>query len=58
MDSSATWSPARHEFEYPDIAGYPDGTGTLDQGTAHRDRADTVIIAELEAFLHGDERTS
>jgi hypothetical protein len=22
------------EFEYPDEAGYPDGTGTLDEGTA------------------------
>ncbi|MGO4691625.1 hypothetical protein [Glaciibacter sp. 2TAF33] len=21
-------------FEYPDEAGYPDGTGTLDEGTA------------------------
>jgi hypothetical protein len=58
MDSPTRWSPARHEFEYPDIAGYPDGTGTLDQGTAHAVAADSVIIAELEAFMHGDERAS
>ncbi|MFC0681041.1 GNAT family N-acetyltransferase [Lysobacter korlensis] len=25
---------ARDAFEYPDVAGYPDGSGFLDQGTA------------------------
>jgi hypothetical protein len=24
------------DFEYPDIAGYPDGMGFLDEGTASR----------------------
>jgi predicted GNAT family acetyltransferase len=28
---TAAFEPARYEFEYPDTAGYPDGTGTLSQ---------------------------
>ncbi|WP_431220178.1 GNAT family N-acetyltransferase [Leifsonia xyli] len=28
---SSSFQPARYEFEYPDTAGYPDGTGTLTQ---------------------------
>jgi predicted GNAT family acetyltransferase len=27
----STLNPGRYEFEYPDEAGYPDGTGTLSQ---------------------------
>ncbi|NEN07787.1 GNAT family N-acetyltransferase [Diaminobutyricibacter tongyongensis] len=28
---TAAFVPARYEFEYPDTAGYPDGTGALSQ---------------------------
>ncbi len=38
------------EFEYPDEAGYPDGTGTLDEGTAGQ-----PDLADLEEFGAGDE---
>jgi hypothetical protein len=27
----------QNDFEYPDIAGYPDGMGFLDEGTATRE---------------------
>lgn len=44
---------ARHtsgEYEYPDEAGYPDGTGTLDEGTAGAPN-----LEDLEEFGAGDE---
>lgn len=44
--------------EYPDAAGYPDGTGTLDEGTAGTpgaDRAADAEGAELEDFALADE---
>ena len=34
MDQTPGWKPYYHEYEYPDQAGYPDGVGTLDEGTA------------------------
>ncbi|WP_420369396.1 hypothetical protein [Curtobacterium sp. L1-20] len=33
MKERQGWKPFYHEYEYPDQAGYPDGGGTLDQGT-------------------------
>ncbi len=38
------------EYEYPDEAGYPDGTGTLDEGTAG-----APSLQDLEEFGAGDE---
>jgi hypothetical protein len=40
------------EYEYPDEAGYPDGTGTLDEGVE-----DAAAAAEddVEAFAMEDE---
>ena len=40
------------EFEYPDQAGYPDGMGTLHEGT--EDAADATE-AELDHFAMEDE---
>ncbi|WP_157373078.1 hypothetical protein [Agromyces sp. Root81] len=40
------------EFEYPDTAGYPDGMGTLHEGT---DDAATEAEDDLETFALGDE---
>ena len=40
------------EFEYPDQAGYPDGMGTLHEGT---DDDATEVEAELEHFAMEDE---
>ena len=44
-------TPASSEF--PDTAGYPDGTGTLDEGTASED-----IVDALEPFDEPDDRDS
>ncbi|MRG61502.1 hypothetical protein GE115_16720 [Agromyces sp. CFH 90414] len=48
-------------YEYPDEAGYPDGTGMLDEGTgggagreARDDEADAVA-SELDEFAMSDE---
>ena len=38
------------DFEYPDEAGYPDGTGTLDEGTAG-----VPDLKDVEHFVEGDE---
>ncbi|WP_448004034.1 hypothetical protein [Agromyces bauzanensis] len=45
------------EYEYPDEAGYPDGTGTLHEGTEDADTGDegTATEAELEHFAMEDE---
>jgi hypothetical protein len=49
------------EFEYPDQAGYPDGMGTLHEGTEDpADPADPAdpedpVEAELEHFAMEDE---
>ncbi|GAA2039861.1 hypothetical protein GCM10009819_26330 [Agromyces tropicus] len=47
-------------YEYPDEAGYPDGTGTLHEGTDDSDAApaDAADAAEqdLESFAMEDER--
>ncbi|HEU4755877.1 MAG TPA: hypothetical protein VFS72_04375 [Agromyces sp.] len=40
------------EFEYPDQAGYPDGMGTLHEGT---DDAAAETEEELEHFAMEDE---
>ncbi|WP_395243577.1 hypothetical protein ACGGZK_15800 [Agromyces sp. MMS24-K17] len=50
----------RDEFEYPDEAGYPDGTGTLDEGTASGSTAgaeDGVdrVGDQVETFAEQDE---
>jgi hypothetical protein len=44
------------QFEYPDQAGYPDGMGTLHEGTddASGDAADATE-AELDHFAMEDE---
>ena len=39
-------------YEYPDEAGYPDGTGTLDEGTQD---AATEAEGDLEEFAMSDE---
>lgn len=39
--------------EYPDAAGYPDGTGTLDEGTA--DASVSAEGEEIEDFALSDE---
>ena len=40
------------EYEYPDEAGYPDGTGTLHEGV---EDAATATGDDLEAFAMEDE---
>lgn len=42
------------EYEYPDEAGYPDGTGTLHEGVEDAG-ADDATEAELEHFAMEDE---
>ncbi len=39
-------------FEYPDYAGYPDGMGTLHEGT---DDAATAASEDVEEFAMEDE---
>lgn len=49
----------REPIEYPDEAGYPDGEGFLDEGTAHPDAAggtdDAPSLDGLAAFADTDE---
>ena len=48
----------REPIEYPDEAGYPDGTGFLDKGTAARDAADQDVAPSVDgiaAFADTDE---
>jgi len=49
-------TPASSEF--PDAAGYPDGTGTLDEGTASDDTASEDIVDAVEPFDEADDRDS
>ena len=43
----------REPIEYPDEAGYPDGSGFLDEGTA---KGPTVpALDDLEEFADSDE---
>lgn len=42
------------DFEYPDTAGYPDGTGTLDEGT--RDYDAPPDLSSFDIFTDGDAR--
>jgi len=48
--------PASNEF--PDEAGYPDGTGTLDEGTADEGLATEDVVDAVEPFDEGDDRDS
>ena len=43
------------EFEYPDQAGYPDGMGTLHEGTDDTEDAADATEAELDHFAMEDE---
>ncbi len=44
------------EFEYPDEAGYPDGMGTLHEGTEEAaSMAGDELEDELEEFAEDDE---
>ena len=45
------------EFEYPDQAGYPDGMGTLHEGTVDEGTDDEAAAAksELDHFAMEDE---
>jgi len=45
-------------LEFPDEAGYPDGTGTLDEGTASEGTASDDIVDAVEPFDEGDDRDS
>jgi len=42
------------DFEYPDTAGYPDGMGTLDEGT--RDYDAPPDLSSFDIFTDGDAR--
>ncbi|MFF2273199.1 hypothetical protein ACFVTX_13035 [Agromyces sp. NPDC058136] len=47
------------EFEYPDTAGYPDGMGTLHEGTQdendENDEAAEATADDLDTFAMSDE---
>jgi hypothetical protein len=46
-------------IEFPDEAGYPDGTGTLDEGTNEGPREGTGdVVEELREFDEADNRDS
>jgi predicted GNAT family acetyltransferase len=55
---TAEFEPARYEFEYPDTAGYPDGTGTLsqDQKILIDEVLDADVKPEFEFGLVDDEQ--
>ena len=42
--------------EYPDMAGYPDGKGFLDEGTALVDSEQGPTVMELEIDDVGDDQ--
>ncbi|HVX09000.1 hypothetical protein [Humibacter sp.] len=46
-------SGTQGSMEYPDEAGYPDGSGFLDEGTA--DDSDAAVADEVESYAEGDE---
>ena len=46
MGNLQGWKPFYHEYEFPDQAGYPDGVGTLDEGTR-----DQIIEEEFLRFM-------
>ncbi len=48
-EQSDTPSREPGAFEYPDEAGYPDGTGVLDEGTASE-----PDLEELDDFADSD----
>jgi hypothetical protein len=43
------------EFEYPDEAGYPDGMGTLHEGTEDTEEAADAAADDVEEFAMADE---
>ena len=43
----------REAIEYPDEAGYPDGTGFLDEGTA--EGAQAPAVEDVAEFAMSDE---
>lgn len=43
------------EFEYPDQAGYPDGMGTLHEGTEDTEEAAEAAADDVEEFAMADE---
>ncbi|GAA1439707.1 hypothetical protein [Leifsonia poae] len=44
----------RESIEYPDEAGYPDGSGFLDEGSASGD-AQAPALDDVERFAMSDE---
>jgi predicted GNAT family acetyltransferase len=62
MSNTTTGRPSAR-FEYPDAAGYPDGTGFLDEGTAARVETHDAVVdldrpsadAESEVRVHRDD---
>lgn len=52
-------APNRYTFEYPDEAGYPDGTGTLseDQTVLIDEIIDNPHALELEFYVVNDEKS-
>jgi hypothetical protein len=47
--------PGEHPGEYPDRAGYPDGEGTLDEGTGAYRGPDRDEVDDIDDFAMGDE---
>ena len=43
---------------FPDEAGYPDGTGTLHEGSTAEGAAADDIVDAIEPFDEGDDRDS
>ena len=59
MTDSPKPDDATHfSVEFPDAAGYPDGTGTLDEGTADEGLATEDVVDAVEPFDEGDDRDS
>jgi hypothetical protein len=52
-DEGDAMSGTQGSMEYPDEAGYPDGSGFLDEGTA--DDSDAAVADEVESYAEGDE---
>lgn len=52
-------NPSRYTFEYPDEAGYPDGSGTLsqDQIVLIDEVIDETHTPEFDFYVSNDERT-
>ncbi len=59
VDPDAEPAPKAKPFvvEFPDEAGYPDGTGTLDEGS-NAAASDDAVVEALQAFDEPDNRDS